>query len=153
MEVKKDTRSDITCVLPLKPVQPLLTRLDNDGVAGATALSILRGLSAIVSNNLTGVAGVRLIVRSAANGEVHGAIQLNTEGHLRPSELLGRKLSTIGFSDRVTSLFSKAGLETLGDLCTKSEYDLLRYRNFSRGCLEEVTKKLAVLGLSLKVEK
>lgn len=41
-------------------------------------------------------------------------------------------------------------LVTVGDLCDKTESDLLRIKNFGRVCLNEVKDELARIGLGLR---
>jgi len=66
------------------------------------------------------------------------------------NEVLMKDISELELSVRSRKCMSRLGSQTLGDLITKSEGDLLATKNFGQTSLMEVKQKLAEFGLSLK---
>lgn len=66
------------------------------------------------------------------------------------ADLLQRKTETIEFSLRTARCLTRAGIETIQDLVSRSPSDLLAIKNFGEKALAEVTEKLAQLGISLR---
>lgn len=60
------------------------------------------------------------------------------------------KLDTLEFSKRCRNAFEHLGLKTLGDLCRRTESDLLELENFGETSLNEVKYMLRMYDLSLK---
>ena len=54
-----------------------------------------------------------------------------------------------GLRVRISNGFWNENIQTLGDLCTKTDYELLRIPNFGRQSLTEIQNALAVFGLEL----
>lgn len=61
-------------------------------------------------------------------------------------------IEEVGFSVRTFNCLKGAGIETIADLIEKTESDLMTVRNMGKKSLDEIIKKLARLGLSLKEE-
>lgn len=59
-------------------------------------------------------------------------------------------LEELDFSVRTWKCLRKAGIDTLGELASKSSDDLLEISNMGRKSLEEIAGKLQALGLDLK---
>jgi DNA-directed RNA polymerase subunit alpha len=59
-------------------------------------------------------------------------------------------IEELDFSVRSNNCLRRAGINFVGDLTKKSEADLKKVRNLGTKSLEEVKKKLADLGLSLR---
>ncbi|MCL6499444.1 MAG: DNA-directed RNA polymerase subunit alpha, partial [Firmicutes bacterium] len=53
-------------------------------------------------------------------------------------------------SVRPYNCLKRAGIHTIGDLVQRTEEEIANVKNFGRKSLEEVTEKLAALGLSLR---
>jgi len=66
------------------------------------------------------------------------------------NEVLLKDISELELSVRSRKCMSRLGAQTLGELITKSEADLLATKNFGQTSLMEVKQKLAEFGLSLK---
>jgi len=64
-------------------------------------------------------------------------------------EYLNINLDDLGFSNRVKRIFNRTSLSTVRDLCSRTDRDLLRYRNFGKKCVKEIKEKLAEMGLRL----
>lgn len=60
-----------------------------------------------------------------------------------------QSLDELEFSARVAKVLGAMGLKTVGELCQRTEADLLKGKNFSRKFLKEVKEMLADMGLSL----
>jgi DNA-directed RNA polymerase subunit alpha len=58
-------------------------------------------------------------------------------------------IEDLDFSVRSYNCLKREGVQTVGELVTKTEQDLLDIRNFGQKSIEEVKQKLAELGLSL----
>ena len=64
-------------------------------------------------------------------------------------ELLNSPLSALNLSARASNCLDAARVATVGELVSKTEGDLLRFRSFGKTSLHEVQRKLSDLGLSL----
>ena len=62
---------------------------------------------------------------------------------------LNMSVENLDLSVRAQNCLSSAGLNTVADLVTKNESQLLTYRSFGKTSLREVTKKLEEMNLSL----
>ncbi|MBL8920379.1 MAG: hypothetical protein JNJ54_16040 [Myxococcaceae bacterium] len=60
-----------------------------------------------------------------------------------------RSLDELECSVRTANVLATMGLQTVGDLCQRTEADLLKMNGFSRQSLKEVKELLSELGLSL----
>ncbi|MCZ7645420.1 MAG: tetratricopeptide repeat protein [Planctomycetota bacterium] len=63
---------------------------------------------------------------------------------------LMKPATDLELSVRSRKCMQKLNIETIGDLCEKSEADLLATKNFGQTSLNEVKQKLGEMGLSLK---
>ena len=66
------------------------------------------------------------------------------------NEILMKDISELELSVRSRKCMARLGVQTVGDLITKSEADLLATKNFGQTSLNEMKQKLGELGLSLK---
>ncbi len=64
-------------------------------------------------------------------------------------KLLAMSVNEIELSVRAANCLNNANITTVGQLCQKSEADMLKYRNFGKKSLNEIKDKLKELGLSL----
>jgi len=64
-------------------------------------------------------------------------------------EILEKRVETLDLSVRTANCLQNAGIETIGQLVTKTEADLLRTKNFGRKSLTEIKEILVELGLHL----
>jgi len=69
-------------------------------------------------------------------------------------ELSGRELTIeeLDLSVRSFNCLKRANINTVEDLISKTEDDMMKVRNLGRKSLEEVINKLAMMGLSLASE-
>jgi DNA-directed RNA polymerase subunit alpha len=65
--------------------------------------------------------------------------------------LLNRPVSELQLSVRARKALQLLNIQTLGDLCSHTEAELMGVKNFGATSLKEVQDKLAELGLSLRV--
>ncbi|MBI4833416.1 MAG: DNA-directed RNA polymerase subunit alpha [Planctomycetes bacterium] len=65
---------------------------------------------------------------------------------------LAMPVSELDLSVRSSKCLTYGKIQTIGDLVTKQEIELLKTRNFGKTSLKEVKKKLAELGLSLGMD-
>ncbi|GGJ00859.1 DNA-directed RNA polymerase subunit alpha [Alicyclobacillus cellulosilyticus] len=61
-------------------------------------------------------------------------------------------IEELDLSVRSYNCLKRAGINTVGELCSKTEEEMMKVRNLGRKSLEEVIEKLAALGLSLRSE-
>lgn len=61
-------------------------------------------------------------------------------------------IEELDLSVRSYNCLKRAGINTVQELATKSEEDMMKVRNLGRKSLEEVQEKLAELGLGLRDE-
>lgn len=62
-----------------------------------------------------------------------------------------RRVDEFGLSVATAKVLASAGLETIGQLCQRTESDLLKIDGVGRAGLREVKELLADLGLSLRM--
>jgi DNA-directed RNA polymerase subunit alpha len=65
------------------------------------------------------------------------------------AELLDRPVSMLNLSVRASNCLEAARVNTIRELVTKTESDLLRFRSFGKTSLHEVQRKLSDIGLRL----
>ena len=64
-------------------------------------------------------------------------------------KLLNMSVNEIELSVRAANCLNNANISTVGELASKTEADMLKYRNFGKKALTEIKAKLVQLGLSL----
>jgi DNA-directed RNA polymerase subunit alpha len=67
----------------------------------------------------------------------------------RLRKLLNMSVNEIELSVRAANCLNNANIITVGELITKSEVEMLKYRNFGKKSLNEIKEKLEEIGLSL----
>lgn len=67
-----------------------------------------------------------------------------------PSQALNLTIEELDLSVRAYNCLKRANINTVGELVTRNQEDMMKVRNLGRKSLEEVEQKLAGLGLSLK---
>ena len=67
----------------------------------------------------------------------------------RLRKLLNMSVNEIELSVRAANCLNNANISTVGELASKTEADMLKYRNFGKKSLTEIKQKLIDLGLSL----
>ena len=67
----------------------------------------------------------------------------------RLRKLLNMSVNEIELSVRAANCLNNANISTVGELASKTEADMLKYRNFGKKSLTEIKEKLVQLGLSL----
>ena len=72
-----------------------------------------------------------------------------SEEQSRLKNLLSMSVNEIELSVRAANCLNNANIITVGELATKSEPEMLKYRNFGKKSLNEIKAKLEQLGLSL----
>lgn len=72
-----------------------------------------------------------------------------SEEQNRLRKLLNMSVNEIELSVRAANCLNNANITTVGQLCMKSENEMLKYRNFGKKSLNEIKAKLEQLGLSL----
>ena len=67
-------------------------------------------------------------------------------------ELLGRSVEELELSVRSGNCLRRANIKTLGDLVSRAESEMLKYRNFGKQSLKEITEILSGMGLYLGMD-
>jgi len=67
-------------------------------------------------------------------------------------ELLDKSIEELELSVRAYNCLKNAEIKTLAELCSKTDNDMLKTKNFGRKSLEEIRKVLSELGLSLGMD-
>ena len=70
----------------------------------------------------------------------------------RLRELLGQPVDIIELSVRASNCLKAAKIRTIGDLVSKTDEELIGYKNFGKKSLDEIKEKLKELGLSLGMQ-
>ncbi len=65
------------------------------------------------------------------------------------TRLLELPIEELELSVRSFNCLKRAGINTIGDLCARTENDMVKVRNLGKKSLEEVKQKLGALGLAL----
>ena len=69
------------------------------------------------------------------------------------NSVMDMTIEELDFSVRSFNCLKRAGINTVGDLVSKTEEDMMKVRNLGRKSLEEVLNKLVAMGLSLSKEE
>ena len=77
------------------------------------------------------------------------AREMMSEEDLKIFKLLAQDVDTLDLSVRAMNCLNNANIKLIGELCTKSESRMLKYRNFGKKSLDEIKEKIDKLGLSL----
>ncbi|MEA1928109.1 MAG: DNA-directed RNA polymerase subunit alpha, partial [Candidatus Auribacterota bacterium] len=70
----------------------------------------------------------------------------------KQQKLLGMPISEIELSVRSHNCIESADIQTIGDLASRTEAEMLKYRNFGKKSLDEIKSILHSLGLSLGMD-
>lgn len=83
--------------------------------------------------------------------ESHEQLEIMVEKEERPQDkIMEMTIEELDLSVRSYNCLKRAGINTVGELCMKTEEDMIKVRNLGRKSLEEVDAKLSELGLSLR---
>ncbi len=66
------------------------------------------------------------------------------------NKLMEMTIEELDLSVRSYNCLKRAGINTVAELCAKTEEEMIKVRNLGKKSLEEVTQKLAGIGLSLR---
>ena len=69
------------------------------------------------------------------------------EEELRLFNILKQDVDTLNLSVRAMNCLNGANIKLIGELCTKSEARMLKYRNFGKKSLDEIKEKIEKVGL------
>jgi len=75
--------------------------------------------------------------------------QIKTEESAKMEELLAQPVEIIELSVRASNCLKVAKIKTIGELVSKSEDELLSYKNFGKKSLDEIRERLKEMGLGL----
>jgi DNA-directed RNA polymerase subunit alpha len=75
------------------------------------------------------------------------------EAHESVRELLQRPISELDLSVRAANCMEVEGITTIGELCARTEAEMLEVRNFGKTSLREIKKKLEERELELGMEE
>jgi len=71
----------------------------------------------------------------------------------KKEKVLEMTIEELDLSVRSYNCLKRAGINTVQELTTKTEEDMMKVRNLGRKSLEEVQEKLEELGLGLRTEE
>lgn len=75
--------------------------------------------------------------------------QVKTEETAKLEELLSQPVDIIELSVRASNCLKVAKIKTIGELVSKTEDELLSYKNFGKKSLDEIRERLKEMGLTL----
>jgi len=109
----------------------------------------------------TALTQAALILREYLNifitqeGEIEIKEDKMDEEKEKQKSLMGKTVDELELSVRSSNCLKNANIKTIIDLVTKSEVDMLKYRNFGRKSLNEIKEVLTEMGLGLgmKIDK
>lgn len=93
-----------------------------------------------------------LPAESAVETHSNGASSPVAETPSRVKDLLTQAVDIIELSVRASNCLKAAKIKTIGELVSKSEEELLNFKNFGKKSLDEIVDRLKELGLSLSME-
>ena len=103
------------------------------------------------------------IAAKILNEHLNLFIDLSDEGHRTEvmietvekgkEKVLEMTIEELDLSVRSFNCLKRAGINTVEDLISKTEEEMMKVRNLGRKSLEEVINKMETLGLSLKMEE
>lgn len=77
------------------------------------------------------------------------AVSLLTEEELKLYKVLSQDVEVLDLSVRAMNCLNNANIKIIGELATKTESRMLKYRNFGKKSLDEIKEKIDNLNLSL----
>ncbi|MCP4179429.1 MAG: DNA-directed RNA polymerase subunit alpha [bacterium] len=81
--------------------------------------------------------------------EIQDAASLISDEEKSLFKLLVQDVETMNLSVRSQNCLDNANIKLIGELCTKPESKMLKYKNFGKKSLDEIVAKLETLGLGL----
>jgi DNA-directed RNA polymerase subunit alpha len=93
-----------------------------------------------------------LPAETASESRANGASAPAAETPSRVKDLLTQAVDIIELSVRASNCLKAAKIKTIGELVSKSEEELLNFKNFGKKSLDEIVDRLKELGLSLNME-
>ncbi len=115
----------------------------NGTISATTAVSLS---AKIMSEHLA------LFIDLAEDSEVADEVWKGDENAAK-EQILNKTIEELEFSVRSFNCLKRAGINTVGDLISKSPEEMMRVRNLGKKSLEEVIAKLDEFGLSFAVDK
>jgi DNA-directed RNA polymerase subunit alpha len=79
--------------------------------------------------------------------------QTQATGEQADTDLMNKPIDELDLSVRSYNSLKRAGIHTVGQLVEKTEAEMMKIRNLGKKSLEEISEKLAALGLSLSKEE
>jgi DNA-directed RNA polymerase subunit alpha len=76
-------------------------------------------------------------------------ISMMKEDELRLYKVLAQDVEVLDLSVRAMNCLNSADIRIVGELCSKSEARMLKYRNFGKKSLDEIKEKIEKIGLGL----
>jgi DNA-directed RNA polymerase subunit alpha len=76
-------------------------------------------------------------------------IAVMSDEELKQYKQLSQDVEVLDLSVRAMNCLNNANIKIIGELCTKTEHRMLKYRNFGKKSLDEIKEKIESLGLSL----
>jgi DNA-directed RNA polymerase subunit alpha len=76
--------------------------------------------------------------------------QIESTGEAGDNEMLARSVNELQLSVRARKALALLNIQTIGDLCLRTEAELMGVKNFGMTSLLEIKEKLAEMGLSLR---
>ena len=76
-------------------------------------------------------------------------ISAMTDEELKQYKVLSQDVEVLDLSVRAMNCLNNANIRIIGELCTKTEHRMLKFRNFGKKSLDEIKEKIETLGLSL----
>ncbi len=76
-------------------------------------------------------------------------ISLMNEDELKLFKQLSQDVEVLDLSVRAMNCLNSADIRLIGELCTKTEQRMLKFRNFGKKSLDEIKEKIEKLGLGL----
>jgi DNA-directed RNA polymerase subunit alpha len=95
---------------------------------------------------------LNLFVDLSGDSFADGSIMVEKDDKAQQT-VLSMTIEELDFSVRSFNCLKRAGINTVEDLISKTEDDMMKVRNLGRKSLEEVINKLESLGLALRDDK
>ena len=109
----------------------------------------LRTAAAVLRRHIDVFVDYGAVAEEATKLEFEDADKKVVDERERLRKLLNMSVNEIELSVRAANCLNNANISTVGELASKTEADMLKYRNFGKKSLTEIKAKLIQLGLSL----
>lgn len=137
-------------LLPVSEDSTALSRLEEAGALGNTAITILKGLNQIVQDNCLGATVVKLMLEADESEKYTQTIMLRPSARqIADPAILQSSIRLLDLRPSLEKRLADHGITTIAALCDRSRSEIMGLRRISKVGLGMIEKALETLGLQL----